>query len=314
MNMSPEAFREWKDLYQDLKKKTRKNKNWIREWEERPEFWLKNIKRWDKKVRLHEDFEGRLDLLDSVGKRKEGSEAVQGKEERNNYIPYYHRRKFYKRPTDPISLAYHEKCFNRGLRRLRKYNKIPYWLKSKSQQDLKDAGKTFSRKEYLFEKSSPSDVFNHIRRYSRVSLKFQQQGNKSNHHWLKKQQKENTFLRKGIPKNQIGIVHINAGLKNTIISLTDLDKNVKAWVSNGSVGFKRKKRKSPFASYVAGQSIAYKAIDLGFQGIIIHLKGIGRGRHNGCRGLAGTPLKILRIKDQTRLPHNGCRLRKKRRV
>ena len=177
-----------------------------------------------------------------------------------------------------------------------------------------DNKRTLSKKDMVFETGKSVDIFNHIRRYSRISVKSKRQGNKSNYYKLRRQRKETSFLRRGIPKNRIGIVHINAGLKNTIISLTDLNKDVKAWVSNGSVGFKRKKRKSPYASFVAGQNIGYRAIDLGYRGVIIHLKGVGRGRHNSCRGLAGTRLKILRIKDQIRLPHNGCRLRKKRRV
>jgi small subunit ribosomal protein S11 len=143
---------------------------------------------------------------------------------------------------------------------------------------------------------------------------MRRKGKNYNYHKLKKIRKEKAYLRRGIPKARIGIVHINAGIKNTIISLSDLQKNVKTWVSNGSVGFKRKKRKSPYASYVAGQMIGQKALELGYRGVIIYLKGVGKGRHNSCRGLATTRLRILRLKDRIRLPHNGCRLRKKRRV
>merc|ERR1712188_200934 len=109
---------------------------------------------------------------------------------------------------DPISLGYHEKCFNRGLKRLRKYKEIPYWLKAKG--NLIESGnegvpaQSLLKKGGVFESRGPKEIFEYIRRYSRVSLKN---------------------------KKRIGIVCINAGLKNTIISLTDLNKNVKAWVS-----------------------------------------------------------------------------------
>ena len=310
------SFKGWKPVYNDLKKRTRKNRQWIREWEERPKPWLRRIRHWEKRVKSREEYKNSLRDSDSFSKKKGNFLEAQGNEKGHLYIPYYHRRKFYKRPQDPISLGYHEKCFNRGLRRLRKYNKIPYWLKTKKVDSLNkiDNKRTLSKKDMVFETGKSVDIFNHIRRYSRISVKSKRQGNKSNYYKLRRQRKETSFLRRGIPKNRIGIVHINAGLKNTIISLTDLNKDVKAWVSNGSVGFKRKKRKSPYASFVAGQNIGYRAIDLGYRGVIIHLKGVGRGRHNSCRGLAGTRLKILRIKDQIRLPHNGCRLRKKRRV
>ena len=316
-------FKGWKPLYQDLKKRTRKNRYWIREWEERPKSWLRRIRHWEKRLKSREEYKNSLRDSDSFSMKKGNFLEAQGNEKGHLYIPYYHRRKFYKRPQDPISLGYHEKCFNRGLRRLRKYNKIPYWLRTKKVDSLNKMGvlptlvdnkRTLSKKDMVFETGKSVDIFNHIRRYSRISVKSKRQGNKSNYYKLRRQRKETSFLRRGVPKNRIGIVHINAGLKNTIISLTDLNKDVKAWVSNGSVGFKRKKRKSPYASFVAGQNIGYRAIDLGYRGVIIHLKGVGRGRHNSCRGLAGTRLKILRIKDQIRLPHNGCRLRKKRRV
>ena len=312
------TFKGWKPLYSDLKKRTRKNRYWIREWEERPKSWLRRIRNWEKRVKSWE--EHKESLKDLKNNRESLADFIenQGKDGNQKYIPYYHRRKFYKRPKDPISLGYHEKCFNRGLRRLRKYKKVPYWLKAKG--NLIESGnegvpgQSLLKKGGVFESGGPKEIFEYIRRYSRVSLKNKKGGNKTNYHKLRRQKQERSFLRRGIPKKRIGIVHINAGLKNTIISLTDLNKNVKAWVSNGSVGFKRKKRKSPYASYVAGQSIGYKAVDLGYRGVIIQLKGVGRGRHNSCRGLAGTRLKILRIKDQIRLPHNGCRSRKKRRV
>jgi len=307
------SFKGWKPVYNDLKKRTRKNRQWIREWEERPKSWLRRIRHWEKKVKSWENYKASPTekSLDSFLGRKEGL----SEDSQDRYIPYYLRRKFYKRPRDPISLAYHEKCFNRGLKRLRKYNKIPYWLKRKKVETSEEnLSKTFSKKDSIFELGQSVSIFSHIRRYSRISLKAKRQGNKSNYYKARRQKEETSFLRRGIPKKHIGIVHINAGLKNTIISLTDLNKDVKAWVSNGSVGFKRKKRKSPYASFVAGQTIGYKAIDLGYRGVILHLKGVGRGRHNSCRGLGGTRLKILRIKDQIRLPHNGCRLRKKRRV
>ena len=148
------SFKGWKPVYNDLKKRTRKNRQWIREWEERPKSWLRRIRHWEKKVKSWEDYKASPTekSLDSFLGRKEGL----SEDSQDRYIPYYLRRKFYKRPTDPISLGYHEKCFNRGLKRLRKYNKIPYWLKRKKVETSEEnLSKTFSKKDSIFEFTPP---------------------------------------------------------------------------------------------------------------------------------------------------------------
>ena len=146
-------FKGWKPLYQDLKKRTRKNRYWIREWEERPKSWLRRIRHWEKRVKSREEYKNSLRDSDSFSMKKGNFLEAQGNEKGHLYIPYYHRRKFYKRPQDPISLGYHEKCFNRGLRRLRKYNKIPYWLKTKKVDSLNkiDNKRTLSKKDMVFQ-------------------------------------------------------------------------------------------------------------------------------------------------------------------
>ena len=311
----------WKFVYYKLKGSIKASKGWISDWEERPKGWSRPIRNWQKTLKRRSLSESENSYIDN--EIREGN---------NQYIPYYLRRKLYYKPKDPISWAYHEKCFNSGLWRLRRNKRKIYWLKKLLESSNGDMfvknylkGKELQFEDSLSEKQdervfkgkkelNASDIFKYIRRRSRITQRSKRKGRKSGYQDLKQMRKEESYLRRGIPKNKIGIFHINAGLKNTIISLTDLDKDVKAWSSNGSVGFKKKKRKSPYASFVTGQAIGQKAYDLGFRGVIIHLKGVGRGRHNSCRGLATSRLKILRIKDRIRLPHNGCRLRKKRRV
>lgn len=111
-----------------------------------------------------------------------------------------------------------------------------------------------------------------------------------------------------------GIIHIHSSLNNTILSLTDLDGCVQAWVSCGSIGFKKKTRSTSYAAQAAGEALGRLALKRGFLSVIVHLKGLGQGRDSGCRGLAMGGLKILQIKEKTRLPHNGCRAPKKRRL
>ena len=113
---------------------------------------------------------------------------------------------------------------------------------------------------------------------------------------------------------QLGIVHVHASAKNTILSLTDLEGRVKAWTSCGSVGFKTKTKRTSYAALTAAEDLGRKAQDKGFDAALIYLKGVGPGRFSSCRGLALSGLKIFQITDKTGLPHNGCRAPKKRRV
>ena len=46
----------------------------------------------------------------------------------------------------------------------------------------------------------------------------------------------------------------------------------------------------------------------------VFIKGPGAGREAAIRSLQGAGLEISSIKDETPIPHNGCRPPKKRRV
>ena len=48
--------------------------------------------------------------------------------------------------------------------------------------------------------------------------------------------------------------------------------------------------------------------------VMVILKGPGSGRDSAVRALRAAGLEITALEDQTKLPHNGCRRRKKRRV
>ena len=52
----------------------------------------------------------------------------------------------------------------------------------------------------------------------------------------------------------------------------------------------------------------------GIREVEVFVKGVGSGRESAVRALAGNGLEISFIKDETPIPHNGCRPRKPRRV
>lgn len=110
------------------------------------------------------------------------------------------------------------------------------------------------------------------------------------------------------------IIHIQTTLNNTIITLTDFHGNTKASASSGFLGFKNSRKSTTYASQTTAEYIAKKCLSLGIQNVEVKLKGLGFGKESSLRGLQSSGIFIKKIEDVTSLPHNGCRLPKKRRL
>jgi small subunit ribosomal protein S11 len=109
-------------------------------------------------------------------------------------------------------------------------------------------------------------------------------------------------------------IHIQTTLNNTIITLTDSLGNTKITSSAGSLGFNNSRKSTTYASQTTAEHVAKQCILLGIHHIDVILKGIGFGKESSLRGLQVNGLFIHKIEDKTPIPHNGCRLRKKRRL
>jgi small subunit ribosomal protein S11 len=109
-------------------------------------------------------------------------------------------------------------------------------------------------------------------------------------------------------------IHIQTTLNNTIITLTDFEGNTKVSASAGFLGFKNSRKSTTYASQTTAEYIAKKCRELGILNVEVKLKGIGFGKESSLRGLQSSGLFIKKIEDITSLPHNGCRLQKKRRL
>lgn len=114
-----------------------------------------------------------------------------------------------------------------------------------------------------------------------------------------------------VPK---GVAHILATFNNTIITISDMEGNVLSWCTSGASGFKGSRKSTPFASQVASEKAAKKALEYGMKDVEVLVKGPGSGRESAIRALAQAGLQIKSIKDITPIPHNGCRPPKRRRV
>jgi small subunit ribosomal protein S11 len=103
-------------------------------------------------------------------------------------------------------------------------------------------------------------------------------------------------------------------LNNTIITVTDLNGNTKISASAGSIGFNNSRKSTTYASQTTAEYIAKQCINQGINNVEIILKGIGFGKESSLRGLQLNGLSIRKIEDKTPIAHNGCRLKKKRRL
>ena len=113
-----------------------------------------------------------------------------------------------------------------------------------------------------------------------------------------------------------GIAYIQATFNNTIVSITTLNGDVITWAAAGSCGFKGARKKTPYAAQLVADKVAKAAIEkVELKSLaVVYINGAGAGRDSAIRALRNAGLEIRRLEDTTRVPHNGCRPRKKRRI
>lgn len=111
-----------------------------------------------------------------------------------------------------------------------------------------------------------------------------------------------------------GTLHIHATFNNTKVLLADKGGNAIAWSSSGSLGFSGAKKGTPFAAAKVGELVGDKANIIGLKEVDVIIRGVGAGRESALRGFAGKGIDVLRISDDTPVPHNGPRPPKPRRI
>ncbi len=122
-------------------------------------------------------------------------------------------------------------------------------------------------------------------------------------------------VKKKIRKNiTSAVVHINATFNNTIVNISDAQGNTLSWSSAGMQGFKGSRKSTPYAAQVAAEHAGRAAQEHGVKIVEIEVKGPGAGRESALRAIQATGLTVTTIRDVTKIPHNGCRPPKRRRV
>jgi small subunit ribosomal protein S11 len=111
-----------------------------------------------------------------------------------------------------------------------------------------------------------------------------------------------------------GHAYIQATYNNTIVTIADPQGNVITWSSAGKNGFKGPKKATPYAAGVITRDAVERARDYGVKEVDVFVRGVGSGRESAIRSFNANGVTVLSIKDVTPIPHNGCRVKKPRRV
>lgn len=111
-----------------------------------------------------------------------------------------------------------------------------------------------------------------------------------------------------------GKVYVSTTFNNTIVTITNEKGDAIAWSSSGNAGFKGTRKSTPFAATSAVEEAIKKAKEVGVNNVEVFIKGPGVGRDAALRAVKNSGLSIAMIADVTPIPHNGPRMKKRRRA
>lgn len=111
-----------------------------------------------------------------------------------------------------------------------------------------------------------------------------------------------------------GKVFVSTTFNNTIVTVTNEKGDAIAWSSSGNAGFKGTRKSTPFAATSAVEEAIKKAKEVGVNNVEVYIKGPGVGRDAALRAVRNSGLSISMIADVTPIPHNGPRMKKRRRA
>lgn len=130
--------------------------------------------------------------------------------------------------------------------------------------------------------------------------------------------KKTTIAAKKAKKKTIsmetGRIYVSTTFNNTIVTVTNEKGDTVAWSSSGNMGFKGTRKSTPFAATSAVEAAIKKARETGVKIVEVFIKGPGVGRDAALRAIRNSGLSVAMIADITPIPHNGPRMKKKRRV
>lgn len=115
-------------------------------------------------------------------------------------------------------------------------------------------------------------------------------------------------------KRIINLVYVIITANNILFTITDVFGKTLLKYSAGAAGYVGHEKKSSTGITMTAFTIAKQAFGKKIKNVILIFKGIRKGRKDALTGLKNGGLKITALRDLTPIPHNGCKLRKKRRL
>ena len=113
----------------------------------------------------------------------------------------------------------------------------------------------------------------------------------------------------------VGRVHIYATYNNVIVTIADQQGHVLVTTSAGACSFKGSKKATPYAAQETVARAVKAVVERnGMRTASVYISGPGAGREAAIRAVQTCNLNVTSIRDTTKLPHNGCKLPKRRRV
>ncbi len=113
----------------------------------------------------------------------------------------------------------------------------------------------------------------------------------------------------------MGEVHIYATYNNVIVTIADQQGHVLVTTSAGACNFKGSKKATPYAAQETVARAVKAVVERnGVRTVSVCISGPGAGREAAIRAVQTCNLNVTSIRDTTKLPHNGCKLPKRRRV
>ncbi|XP_065943252.1 uncharacterized protein [Magallana gigas] len=111
----------------------------------------------------------------------------------------------------------------------------------------------------------------------------------------------------GTAYNQLPVVNIKSTNNNVIISLCKATGDILYCSSAGALGFRNARRKTNLAAQSVGAHIGERALNIGLRNLRVCLNGINSSRTSALIGLRTSGVRIVSISEVTKIPHNGCR-------
>lgn len=120
--------------------------------------------------------------------------------------------------------------------------------------------------------------------------------------------------RKGYVKNEIGLIFVNRSRSNILLTLTDINGQIKKSMNAGLAEYSGRAKRSTWLYTIFSQKLVLEAKRSGYKYVIIVVKiPVRKYIYNMTKVLESGGIRILGLSSTYVSAHNGCRFRKPRR-